>query len=180
MEGLGSRGTDEPDTFLAPGLKEPGNPLEVGEPDPGIHLGSGRAAGGKNGGGFFSGYPPSLDTGETFLAGIGMDAELQSALGQGGPIPSDRRLQPAPGGGVVVLGQNLEGPGETGFSRSEVGAEEKQIAGFHPLADAPQERKRIEIGENTKQGDESRVAGGGYGGKREVKGGKGLQKVNFA
>ena len=70
-------------------------------------------------------------------------------------------------GRVVILRQNFLGPGEAGFSRGEVGAEEQEIARFHFAGYPSQKREGIEVRQNPKQGKEPR------GGRREVEGGKG-------
>jgi hypothetical protein len=119
----------------------------------------GGAPGGENREGFPWGDPAGLDPGEGFLAGVGLNIEIEAALGKFRPITFHGRFEPTTGRSVIVLGQDLAGAGEAGFFRGEVGAEEKKIAGSHGPRQAAQEGEGIEIWQNAEKGDEPRVAG---------------------
>jgi hypothetical protein len=69
-------------------------------------------------------------------------------------------FEPPACGGILVLGKNSEGAGTGIFSRGEIGAEEKEIAGAECFGEATEKGKRIEVWENSEEGEE---AGGGLG-----------------
>lgn len=65
------------------------------------------------------------------------------------------------------------GTGEAGSSRGEVGAKKEEIAGLHALCDALQKGRRSEVWKYAEEGEQL------DGGRREVEGGQGFQKVDF-
>jgi len=69
-------------------------------------------------------------------------------------------FEPPTCGGILVLGKNSEGAGTGIFSRGEIGAEEKEIAGAECFGEATEKGKRIEVWENSEEGEK---AGGGLG-----------------
>jgi len=135
----------EPDGFFAAGVEEAGKSFQSGGADPGLHLGGGGSAGGEDSDCFPGADPAGLDPGEVFLPRVGVDGELQSAGGQLGAVAFHGCLQPATGGRVVVLVENLAGSGEAGSSPGEISTKEEEVAAAHSLGDAAKEREGIEI-----------------------------------
>jgi len=172
-KGSGCGGADEPNTFFAAGVEEAGKASQAGRLDPSLHLGGGGAAGGKDDQVLHWGDPSGLDPGEAFLPWVGVDPKMQPAFGQFGPVSLDRCSQPASGGGIVVLGENLPGTGEAGSSRGEVGAEKEEIGVAHSMGDAAKEGEGIKVGKYAEKGEEM------GGGRREAEGGKGASEVDF-
>ena len=82
------------------------------------------------------------------MAGIGEDAESKSTPGKFGAVAANGCLQPPAGGRVVVLRQNVVGPGKGGFTGGEVGAEKEEIPALHKARDTVKERGWFKIGQN--------------------------------
>jgi len=68
-------------------------------------------------------------------------------------------FKPAACGEIIVLGKNSEGAGTGIFSRGKIGAEENEIAGAECFGEATEKGKRIEVWENSEEGEQ---AGGGW------------------
>gem|GEM_PF-1412535 len=110
---------------------------------------------GKNDTGAFGRDPASFDPSQGFLQRVGVDAKMKSAGGKFRAVSLHRGLQPAAGGGVIVLGKHLAGTGEAGAPWGEIGAEEEEVTSRHALSDALQKGKRIEVGQDPEEGDQA-------------------------
>ena len=170
VSGLGFGGPGEPDAFLATGVYETGDFFEASSVDPKIHLLGCGAAGREDDPALLLGDPTSLDSGEGFLPGVGINTELDSAGWKAGSVPAHGCFQPTPGGRIVVLRQNPASTGKAGFSGGEVGTKEQDILFLHRPGETAKKGERIEVGQNTEESEQARP--GAAGDRRWEMGGK--------
>ena len=162
--------TDKPDAFFAAGIEKAGDFFEASPGDPQFHLSGRGAAGREDNPAFSPGDPTSLDAGEGFLPGVGINTEFDSAGWKSGPGSSHGCLQPTASGRIVILRQDSTSPGKAGFSGGEVGTKEQDILFLHRPGETAKKGERIEVGQNTEESEQARP--GAAGDRRWEMGGK--------
>jgi len=142
--------------------------LQSRPPNPDFNLGGGGAPGGEHNHGSPLGDPACLHACQVPLPGIVENSKFQAALAGQGTAAAHRGFQPAPGGGIVVLGKEGKSPGRAGSSGRKVGAENKHVSPFHGPGDAVQQRHRIQVGKHPEKGEESWSGNSVQAGRKEV------------